>query len=103
MTTLFNDFSFYSQDEHAKSTSPPYGSFDSHSESLRSPVESDLMTPLSIASNVPLSSPTTPHTMHTMHWNDTSHQSSGYNPYFSNVPSVPDVYSKAVATYDVVS
>lgn len=59
------------------------------------------MTPLSITSSVPLSTPTTPHTLQSMHWADAAApQSNGYNSYFSSVQT--DVYAKAVP-YDVVA
>lgn len=60
------------------------------------------MTPLSITSSVPLSTPTTPHTLQSMHWAEAAPQNNGYNPYFSSVQPVTDVYAKAVP-YDVVA
>jgi len=90
-------------EEPPKSTSSPFSGFDSHSEQLRSPADSDLMTPLSINSSVPaLSAPATPHSLQTMHWD--SQPNGGYNPYFTtNMSPVTDVYAKTVGAYDVVT
>lgn len=97
------------QQGYPKPTSPPFtgsNGFDSSATGPgagagqgHSPVDSDLMTPLSI----PLSTPTTPHTLQSMHWADAAAaapQSNGYNSYFSSVQT--DVYAKAVP-YDVVA
>lgn len=86
----------------SNSTSPPntYGGFESHSsEQLRSPADSDLMTPISIPSSIP---PTTPHSIQHMHWNNEgagSHHSPHVNTYFPNT----EIYAKTVGGYDVVS
>ncbi|KAH8113484.1 hypothetical protein DFH11DRAFT_302629 [Phellopilus nigrolimitatus] len=89
----------------SSSTSPPmpFGGYDPHgSDSLRSPVDSDLMTPLSLQSSVPLSSPATPHSLHVLQWatdGGNAHHNGHVNPYFAN----QGVYSKAVNAYDVVA
>ncbi|KAI5123137.1 hypothetical protein M0805_000840 [Coniferiporia weirii] len=92
-------------DGSPKSTTPPavpFGGFEAHhSDSLRSPVESDLMTPMSVSASVPLSVPATPHPLHVMHWataeNGGGHHN-GVNSYFAN----PDAYAKAVNAYNGV-
>lgn len=87
--------------EDSKSASP-YSGFDPHSEQLRSPADSDLMTPLSMNSSVSaLSAPATPHSLQ-MQWD--SQPNGGYNPYFTtNISPVTDVYAKTVGSYDVVT
>lgn len=92
------------------STSPSFtNGFDSHShsEQLRSPADSDLMTPLSINSSVPgsaLSAPATPHSLQTLHWDAQPAPTGGYNPYFTtNMSPVADVYAKSAGVYDVVT
>ncbi|THH05661.1 hypothetical protein EW145_g4633 [Phellinidium pouzarii] len=82
------------------STSPavPFGGYDANnSDSLRSPVESDLM---SVSASVPLSAPATPHSLHVLHWaaeNGGAHHG-GVHPYFAHT----DVYAKAVGAYNNV-
>ncbi|TDL17758.1 hypothetical protein BD410DRAFT_794056 [Rickenella mellea] len=79
-----------------------YGGFEPQPDQLRSPADSDLMTPLSVTHAAPLSTPTTPHTLQNMqHW-EPPHHSGGFNPYFPQVSAVPDSYEKAVV-YDVVA
>jgi len=75
----------------------PYDGFEPQPEHMRSPADSDLMTPLPAS----LSAPTTPHTMHPMqHWDSAPH--SGFNPYFPQVAPVADAYDKGV-NYEVVT
>lgn len=83
-------------------TTGPYTNFEGHtSETLRSPVESDLMTPISIPTSVPMSAPPTPHSLHMLQWGaeNNAHHNGHVNAYFAN----PDVYAKTVGAYDVVS
>ncbi|KAL5482892.1 hypothetical protein ACEPAI_9487 [Sanghuangporus weigelae] len=93
---------------HGDSSSEPtlatsYTSYDGHtSEALRSPVETDLMTPLTtISTSVPMSGPPTPHSMHMLQWgtDNNAHHNGHVSAYFTNA----DVYAKGVGAYDVVS
>ena len=81
---------------HNSTKATPYSNgFESQPPHLRSPAESGLMTPLSVASHPnSVSAPTTPHTVPpgpVRQW-DTSHNAGNYNPYFPQVPPNTDAY-----------
>lgn len=95
------DRSFVSGGEmfHNAKTTSSYGSaFEPQPPHLRSPAESGLMTPLSVASHPnSVSAPTTPHTIQPgpiRQWDPPHNGSGSYNPYFPQVSSSagPEAY-----------
>lgn len=107
-TTASPILSYYSGDNSPKAsnTSPSTayggGHYDTHNaESLRSPVESDLMTPLSLTSSVGITTPATPHSLQVMQWGSdgANHPHPQVNTYFPN----PEMYAKQPGPYDVVA
>lgn len=66
------------------SPSASFGGYDGNtSDSLRSPVESDLMTPISVNASVNISTPATPHSLQALHWVADGQHPHSVNPYFT--------------------
>lgn len=72
------------------SPSASFGGYDgNNSDSLRSPVESDLMTPISVTASVNISTPATPHSLQALQWaadgaqhpHSVNHYFTGNDPY----------------------